>query len=106
MAFDGKETINCSTKEFYHEAGYNKSRFKIKKWMKNAEEEKQLMNTLPTAKTADMAKLKKHALHYLKHLDRLLEFHRTKSFRSLRTTRLIFKDKKISKLCRKLCPKG
>lgn len=96
-------TESYSSREYYHDAYFNHSARRTGRWN---EETKEITDTVPDGKTANMARFKSHIRAYLLVLPRLIEHRRTKGYRRMRFLRFVMRQKAIHKICNIIAPAG
>ena len=102
------EVERCSTKQYYHMAGFKRSCKKVQMWEDQNEAVKKALDRLQkvTKKTSSSAVLGEYVHELLQHLDTLLTFHVKKGYRDLKFGRYIGRQKALQKLCNQITVKA
>ena len=99
------EMYQYSSKQYYHEAGTNKTAFQRKRcYAKNTAFE-DYINNMPSPKTASLNKLVSYIRFALKGLDNAFDVHFKNKFREWRFRGFVKKQKTFNELCKKLSDK-
>ncbi|KAK1930498.1 hypothetical protein P3T76_014169 [Phytophthora citrophthora] len=101
-----EDTVSCSSKEFYEEARYTKTKQKIRGWQDCNPRVLEAIRNMPTKKTASLEKLKVYIAFMTQRMNLLLSFSQLKPFRRLRLRSFFFMKKKLRQLCEQLVPRG
>ena len=95
------KTVHYSSAQYYHDAYFNHSARRTKRW--NTDTDK-LVTAIPSGNTAILSSFKIHVRAYILALPRLLEHRRTKGYRRMRFLRFVMRQKAIKKMCDIIAP--
>ena len=100
---NGGKTVSYSSAQYYHDAYFNHSARRTKRWNADLRE---LTDQITHGNTARLKNFKAHIRAYLLALPRLLEHRRTMGYRRMRFLRFVMRQKAINKICNLLAPAG
>ncbi len=97
-----KDTIKCSSKEYYHMCGMTSAAKQKQRYYDNDETFGEKFKAIPSNKTNDEKEYLSFLKYALRHVVEFLEFHHGKQFRNMRFTTHVRRQKTIHELCRKV----
>ena len=97
--------IKCSSREYYEKCKMTEATKKVQVIYDGDPEIIDIFVNMPTNKTNDVSCYMSYLRYALSNLDYLLHFHYAKSFRQLRFTTHIFRQKTMHELCKRITNK-
>jgi hypothetical protein len=98
--------VSCSTKEYYHLAGFTYASKKRELWVRKAPAIQEINQRMPTSKCSTAAEYESYLAFALASLSALLEFYGERRWRRLRFKSYIGRQQAMELLCRRIVPKN